>query len=211
MPKFVDVCVAKPSFSSAYILTFKLKPPSYAVPSNFIHCTLQGGDLLEHFKHVQMLDITLCVNQFEASTFPFQAAPLEFKLLRKTLLKCPIQVQDLTVISFRRQNQQLLEIKHFCFRWETWHLQFKFSTPARQGSTSPPLGHGQWAKAYGLLGGGCWSFELIDALFDVFFWFGFLLGIQLCPWVSGLIQGSCWKSAEFCRSCTKITFKMKGN
>ena len=116
MPKFVDVGVAKPSFSSAYILTFKLKPPSYAVPSNFIHCTLQGGDLLEHFKHVQMLDITLCVNQFEASTFPFQAAPLEFKLLRKTLLKCPIQVQDLTVISFRRQNQQLLEIKHFCFR-----------------------------------------------------------------------------------------------
>ena len=117
-----------------------------------VHC--RGGDLLEHFKHVQMLDITLCVNQFEASTFPFQAAPLEFKLLRKTLLKCPIQVQDLTVISFRRQNQQLLEIKHFCFRWETWHLQFKFSTPARQGSTSPPLGHGQWAKAYGLLGGG---------------------------------------------------------
>lgn len=175
-----------------------------------VHC--RGGDLLEHFKHVQMLDITLCVNQFEASTFPFQAAPLEFKLLRKTLLKCPIQVQDLTVISFRRQNQQLLEIKHFCFRWETWHLQFKFSTPARQGSTSPPLGHGQWAKAYGLLGGGgCWSFELIDALFDVFFWFGFLLGIQLCPWVSRLIQGSCWKSAEFCRSCTKITFKMKGN
>ena len=43
MPKFVDVGVAKPSFSSAYILTFKLKPPSYAVPSNFIHCTLQGG------------------------------------------------------------------------------------------------------------------------------------------------------------------------
>ena len=50
MPKFVDVGVAKPSFSSAYILTFKLKPPSYAVPSNFIHCTLQGGDLLEHFQ-----------------------------------------------------------------------------------------------------------------------------------------------------------------
>lgn len=137
---------------------------------------------------------------------------LEFKLLRKTLLKCLTQVQDLMVISFRRQNQQLIEIKHFCFRSETWDFQFKFSTPARQGSTSPPPGHGQCAKACGLLwGGGCWSFELIDALCDVFFWFGFLSGIQLCPWVLGLTQGSCWKSAEFCWSCAKITFKMKGN
>ena len=202
MPKFVDVGVAKPSFSSAYILTFKLKPPSYAVPSNFIHCTLQGGDLLEHFKHVQMLDITLCVNQFEASTFPFQAAPLEFKLLRKTLLKCPIQVQDLMVISFRK-------VKSATVRDKTLLFQMRNLTSPVQ--LPHPLGMDNGKSLWVAWGGGCWSFELIDALFDVFFWFGFLLGIQLCPWVSGLIQGSCWKSAEFCRSCTKITFKMKGN
>ena len=116
MPKFVDVGVAKPSFSSAYILTFKLNLLLMLCPAilYIVHC--RRGTFQSIFKHVQMLDITLCVNQFEASTFPFQAAPLEFKLLRKTLLKCPIQVQDSMVISFRKVKSATVRDKTLLFQ-----------------------------------------------------------------------------------------------
>lgn len=157
-----------------------------------------------------MLDITLCVNQFEASTFPFQAAPLEFKLLRKTLLKCPIQVQDLMVISFRKVKSAIVRDKTLLFQMRNLTSPVQILHPSKARFNFPTPWAWTMGKSLWVAWGGCWSFELIDALFDVFFWFGFLLGIQLCPWVSGLIQGSCWKSAEFCRSCTKITFKMKG-
>ena len=103
-----------------------------------------------------MLDITLCVNQFEASTFPFQAAPLEFKLLRKTLLKCPIQVQDLMVISFRKVKSAIVWDKTLLFQMRnlTSPVQILHPSKARFNFPTPwawTMGKSLWVAWGGML------------------------------------------------------------
>lgn len=158
-----------------------------------------------------MLDITLCVNQFEASTFPFQAAPLEFKLLRKTLLKCPIQVQDLMVISFRKVKSATVRDKTLLFQMRNLTSPVQILHPSKAKFNFPTPWAWTMGKSLWVAWGGMLKLWIDRCIIWCFLLVWLLLGIQLCPWVSGLIQGSCWKSAEFCRSCTKITFKMKGN
>lgn len=86
------------------------------------------------------------------------------------MLKCPTQVQDLMVFSFRKAKSATVRDKTLLFQTRDLTFPVQILHPSKARFNSPPPGHGQWAKACGLLWGGCWSFELIDVLFNVFFW-----------------------------------------